>query len=216
MVQMDIRTIQYKMVNRLLNEAYLEPDLSWVDKFVNELYTHKDLDALENDYLIVISIDNENVDTERMIQKASYDPVTKKYHIYLSDKNIDDIDRGYNREQFTLELKRVIYHEDTHRLQDQNDAFSKTKIANIDNTKEYVSNYHEIDAFAREVALSFKELGYSLQKTVEYIEKINYNISSNDKIEKDLKEIIWQYRNADSSVYRKFLKEVYFVFKRND
>jgi hypothetical protein len=203
------RSKEYQIKENLLytlREFYIKYDMSWVDKFVDDLYADKltNNELFEKYNIIYRFVPS---DSDQLIVKANYTSA-KYYDINFNQTILKAEDEEKLKEELKIELKRIITHEDTHRQQDQK-GFDMSKVPGPDKpTKEYLSHPTEIAAWGREIAQYLEP--YGLKEALQFVEFQTFEDKEKDKaIKQDIKDVIQWYHSIGGSVYNKFLSEIY-------
>jgi hypothetical protein len=185
---------------RRLNEAFHLPDISWVSKMIDEWIKSPD-EAVEISKRYSVNLKNLLNNEEYLL--AAYNLRTKEYDILLSANAIDDIDNGIKM-RLVKDVESAIIHENTHHQQDQGKFDKQSIIHGEDNYYGYLSQTHEISAFARMFAYEIKRLQKTDEKTLQAIKEQDLRglSISNKTVFKDYQEI-------GGKVYRKLLDEMY-------
>jgi hypothetical protein len=186
-----------------LREFYVKYDLSWVDDLVNDLYDNSVSDNdIKEKYSVVISFESDENDV--IVVVCAYDQSDKRYHIALNERLIMSDIEDQLKSNLTIELKRAIAHEDTHRQQDQIGMDASRIASPSDGTRKYLSQPQEIDARARELAYFFENEKCNAKEALRRIEQMD-SLGS-------YTEVVQWYHLIGGSIYKKFLSEVYRYF----
>lgn len=195
-----------------LEEVYRTTDLSFIEKFVDELYANADnYEEIGKKYNIDIELGG-CLTTDTFICSSSYNVETKKFMINLSKYGIDYIDKNINKEILTEELYTTLTHEDTHRQQDQLD-YKYQKYINADSSSDeslinYLSQSVEVDANARATAYYMLNILKCSQNCI--IKNLCSKNLDFSIFPKSMSAYIFFYKEKISGkVWLRFLKQVY-------
>jgi hypothetical protein len=185
-----------------LREYFRRSEFSWVSKMINEIYDDiNSIDEISNKYKVEFE---DGGSSSLIITSASYRHDDGKFHIWLSDDTIDDLQNNKNKEQLIREIELFLEHEDTHKQQDQlnhskQDYYSDFNPNKWEEVKKYLSQFQEIPAFARSVAKELFRAGYT-EKDVPNIKNIHLTQMANN--------IINSYFKIGGKILQQFLKEI--------
>jgi hypothetical protein len=187
--------VEYRIKRGLiahLQEYYTRPSLDWVGAFVDGFWGDVPTEELRHTYSIRWQFQKST--ENRLILRSGYDG---EYSIVINS----DLIHENLKAEFTIELKRAIVHEDTHRQQHQG-AFDPAKVPGPDKeTPLYLSSPAEIAARGREIAQFFEEQGISVEDAIASIES-GTNLGPYEDV------VAW-YHEIGGSVLHKYLSEVY-------
>lgn len=185
-----------------LREYYRRPSFSFISKMIDEIYSDiSKIDEIANQYGIEFE---EGGKSELIITEALYRSSDNKYHIFLSDKAIENIKNGQDADDLKKEIESFLWHEETHKQQNQEKNskqpyFSDFDSNNWEEVKRYLSQYVEIDAFARAVAADIWGNGAD-SKDLAKLEQLPMTQMS--------KSIVQSYKQINGKVWHKFLTEI--------
>lgn len=225
--------IIYNDIYRIFRESYVDLNIPAYEKMVDEIYkdpeNYEDI-AWDLGLIFLYDKDLENPNSPNtLIWKASYNLKTGKFYVFLSEKALDGIDEGKNKEEFKKELIRILVHEDTHRQQDQGKNKEQSYIGDFDSKNEdsstlYFSQKFEIDAFARSVGRGIIDAQITLAKVLKLLpskpEKRDEfslrdfrgsfrKIYSKYKLDPQTVALIAEYYLIGGDVWKRFLKRLY-------
>jgi hypothetical protein len=191
----------YQRLARLY-EFYQQPDTSWVRIMMERVYENFNLiDEIGKEYNVKWETKENN--SGRLVSEADYNVKTNEITIYLSNRAIDAILKKRLRTRIAEEIEKTIVHEKIHDQQNQlnqsKQPYQNSFTDHADYLK-YLSQYQEIDAFAKQVAKIMEDRNYS-EKDVAAIRSLQL-----PEIEKRLVE---DYYEIGGDVLKKFLNEVY-------
>lgn len=200
-------TKEFKILN-ILYEAYKKIDLDFIEKDLIQIsntlqkYNIKDINDLRiRDYNIFVK---EGI----YIQGAKYNPMTKEISIFLNRKCLQDIKDFKNIKNIIHILKSFFVHEGTHK---QQDISSKGKFCDLkkyidsSDTKEYINQRIEIDAYARQYGYELRDL-YPEENT----DKLFKRIFNRDIKDENLKNNLnFFFNNLTVENQKFFLRNIY-------
>jgi hypothetical protein len=187
-----------------LYEMYRRPDFSWVHIMMERIYENpNDIDEIANEYNVEF---NDGGYGKKLITSAGLKK-SGKIHIELNVNAVNLILRGKHRSLIEDEIEEVLAHENTHIQQNQLKNIEQSyynKASTWEERKKYLSQYVEIDAFARQVSKSMEDRGFS-ESDISNIQQLKLSDLSNDLIE--------DYFRIGGEILQKFLSEIYKWFK---
>jgi hypothetical protein len=186
-----------------LREYFRKPDFSWIKTMVDKIYKSPDnIDEISNKYNIEFE---EGGDSDLIITQASYRTEDQKFHIWLSENTIQNIQKGTNKGLLCTEIEIFLEHEDVHRQQDQLNNNKQPYFSDFDpkkweEIKKYLSQFQEIPAFARVVAKEMFINGFT-EKDLNNLKEL--------KLTHMAEMIIGNYFKIGGNVLQQFLKEIF-------
>jgi hypothetical protein len=187
-----------------LREYYKRPDFNWVSEMVDKIYANKEsIDEIADKYHVEFE---DGGDSKLLIPRASYNNSDDKYYIWLNDTAINNIKSNKKSDDLKREIESFLWHEETHRQQNQLKSSEQPYTGgdidpdNWEEQKSYLSQYCEIDAFARSVAADIWKNGAD-SKDIANLKNLKMSYTS--------KHLIQSYEMIGGEVYKKFLKEIY-------
>jgi hypothetical protein len=186
-----------------LREYYRKPNFEFVSKMIDDICDNLDkIDEISNKYDIEFE-DGQN--SQLLVVRASYRSSDNKFHIWLSDRAIKSLQTKTNLNDLKREIESFLWHEDTHKQQNQEKNaeqpyFSDFEPSNWEEVKKYLSQYVEIDSFARCVAEDLWQNGAD-SKDLNNLESLDMSVTS--------RNLIRDYKKIGGKVWAKFLQEIY-------
>jgi hypothetical protein len=187
----------------VFSEYYRRPDFNWVSEMIDAIYANKDsIDEIANSYKVEFE---EGGDSPLLIPYASYENSDDTFHIWLNNKAIESIKSGKKANDLKREIESFLWHEETHRQQNQLKNAEQPYIGDFDSNsfeerKAYLSQYCEIDAFARSVAADIWKNGAD-SEDIANLKNLKMSFISQN--------ILKDYQEIDGKIYQKFLQEIY-------
>jgi hypothetical protein len=185
--------------NRRLNEAYHQPDLSWVTKMIDEwMEDPENADAIANQYGVNLML-LQNSDEYLC---AGYNPASKVYELFLSDNAFDDIEK--KRKMMLLkEIESAIVHEETHSQQNQKKFADQKVIRGETDYYGYLSQPHEIAAFARMFSFEIRRFQKDDEKAIKAIQS-----GDTRGITASNRNVLQSYQQIGGDVYKRLISEM--------
>jgi len=204
--------IYYKIIAHL-KEVFHKPNLNIIDTFVDQLY--KFPDNYQNlckqyNFELVAKLPDNDAKKDNIVLWARYSSSTNIYTFCLNENALDLVDANLKKDEFKIEMKRAFVHENTH-FQQNKGNFSKQKYKSPDaptvSSFDYVTQWSEIPAWAREVAGYLEQKGFTQKNVIYYLELGNL-----DLLDTGMQDLIF-FMKMSTPVWHKFLGEVYRYFE---
>lgn len=191
-----------------LKEYYEKYDFEIIRNFFNELYENPNsLEEIEDKYNIMIA----QKDGNSFITGAAYLPDLKKYVLYLHNNAIESIEKNQNKNEIIKQAEFAMIHEYTHEQQNQGkfwELLQKRLIRGENDYYKYISQQHEIDAFAASIA---EEALRRNKDKNNILKKISLNDFSDLKNENYY--LLNDYKKIGGKIWKRLLNEIYRYIK---
>ena len=199
-----------QIIRTKLQEYYRRPELNWVDTFVDELYDNPD-DFIEIGDKYKISFELDDDTCESLIKKSGYIDTLDIYRVFIPLSTVVFIDKGLYKNDFKIELKEWLAHENIHKQQNQLKSKDQPYYNGPDSIR-YYSQQVEIDAMAHSVAYELEtKIGINnASDAVDYIIEGDIN-----KLSVKAQHTVDNYKNEIKGIpWRRFLSEIYDYYNK--